>query len=131
MSAAWHITLKPSTLTEAQWAAVAGELHDRMLMESVFDALEAAKAVRSPSLTPVTSVDLLGEGRQARHNLRLASVWRWPTTKLTTCRTRLPAWDATERYQLYNARELRALSPQDFNADWMSTANSSRSRCSK
>ena len=34
--------VEASTLTEAQWAAVAAELHDRM-MESVFDALEAGE----------------------------------------------------------------------------------------
>ncbi|MCS5948871.1 hypothetical protein LNP05_24880 [Klebsiella pneumoniae subsp. pneumoniae] len=41
--------VEASTLTEAQWAAVAAELHDRM-MESVFDELEAGEeAVCSPS----------------------------------------------------------------------------------
>ncbi|VTO26375.1 phosphoribosylformylglycinamidine synthase [Klebsiella pneumoniae] len=65
--------VEASTLTEAQWAAVAAELHDRM-MESVFDALEAGeKLFAHHQPTPVTSVDLLGEGRQALidANLRL------------------------------------------------------------
>ncbi|MDQ6255300.1 phosphoribosylformylglycinamidine synthase [Klebsiella pneumoniae] len=65
--------VEASTLTEAQWAAVAAELHDRM-MESVFDELEAGeKLFAHHQPTPVTSVDLLGEGRQALidANLRL------------------------------------------------------------
>ncbi|MFO5568540.1 phosphoribosylformylglycinamidine synthase, partial [Klebsiella pneumoniae] len=65
--------VEASTLTEAQWAAVAAELHDRM-MESVFDELEAGeKLFAHHQPTPVTSVDLLREGRQALidANLRL------------------------------------------------------------
>ncbi len=53
--------VEASTLTEAQWTAVAAELHDRM-MESVFDALEAGETLFAHHQpTPVTSVDLLGE----------------------------------------------------------------------
>ncbi len=57
--------VEASTLTEAQWASVAAELHDRM-MESVFTAeADAARLFEHHQPAPVQSVDLLGEGRQA------------------------------------------------------------------
>ncbi|VFS81103.1 Phosphoribosylformylglycinamidine synthase [Raoultella terrigena] len=65
--------VEASTLSAEQWAVVADELHDRM-MESVFDALEeGAKLFAQHQPKPVTSVDLLGQGRQALidANLRL------------------------------------------------------------
>jgi phosphoribosylformylglycinamidine synthase len=49
--------VEASTLTEAQWAAVAAELHDRM-MESVFDALEAGEklfAHHQPTPVPAST----------------------------------------------------------------------------
>jgi len=65
--------VEASTLTDAQWAVVASELHDRM-MESVFASLDDAQQLFSHHQpAPVQSVDLLGEGRQALidANLRL------------------------------------------------------------
>ncbi|VTN10885.1 Phosphoribosylformylglycinamidine synthase [Raoultella terrigena] len=65
--------VEAGTLSAEQWAVVADELHDRM-MESVFDALEeGAKLFAQHQPKPVTSVDLLGQGRQALidANLRL------------------------------------------------------------
>lgn len=60
---AWYV--EASTLTEAQWASVAAELHDRM-METVFTAeADAAQLFEHNQPAPVQSVDLLGEGRQA------------------------------------------------------------------
>ncbi len=57
--------VEASTLTEAQWASVAAELHDRM-METVFTAeADAARLFEHHQPAPVQSVDLLGEGRQA------------------------------------------------------------------
>ena len=51
--------VEASTLSEAQWTAVAAELHDRM-MESVFDALEAGeKLFAHHQPTPVTSVSVV------------------------------------------------------------------------
>jgi len=61
------------TLTQAQWHEVAAALHDRM-MECVFSALqEAEKLFAHHQPTPVSSVDVLGQGRQALAdaNLRL------------------------------------------------------------
>ncbi|KAE8275001.1 phosphoribosylformylglycinamidine synthase, partial [Enterobacter sp. C6] len=65
--------VEASTLSEAQWQAVAAELHDRM-MESVFASLDDAQKLFSHHQpAPVQSVDLLGQGRQALidANLRL------------------------------------------------------------
>jgi phosphoribosylformylglycinamidine synthase len=65
--------VEASTLTEAQWASVAAELHDRM-METVFSAeADAALLFEHHQPAPVQSVDLLGAGRQALidANLRL------------------------------------------------------------
>jgi phosphoribosylformylglycinamidine synthase len=53
------------TLNEAQWSLVAAELHDRM-METVFAALQDAESLFAHHQpTPVSSVDMLGQGRQA------------------------------------------------------------------
>ncbi|WP_139550632.1 phosphoribosylformylglycinamidine synthase, partial [Escherichia coli] len=65
--------IEAGTLTNEQWQQVTAELHDRM-METVFFALDDAEqlfAHHQP--TPVTSIDLLGQGRQALidANLRL------------------------------------------------------------
>ncbi len=65
--------IEAGTLTNEQWQQVTAELHNRM-METVFFALDDAEqlfAHHQP--TPVTSVDLLGQGRQALidANLRL------------------------------------------------------------
>ncbi|MGQ7171359.1 hypothetical protein ACUOCP_35115, partial [Escherichia sp. R-CC3] len=60
--------IEAGTLTNEQWQQVTAELHDRM-METVFFALDDAEqlfAHHQP--TPVTSVDLLGQGRQALIN---------------------------------------------------------------
>ena len=68
---AWYV--EASTLTAEQWQMVADELHDRM-METVFSALnDAEKLFVHHQPAPVSSVDLLGEGRQALidANLRL------------------------------------------------------------
>ncbi|MCS2170805.1 phosphoribosylformylglycinamidine synthase [Scandinavium sp. TWS1a] len=57
--------VETSTLSDAQWRQVAAELHDRM-METVFGALQDAEnlfAHHQPA--PVSSVDMLGQGRQA------------------------------------------------------------------
>ena len=57
--------VEASTLSDAQWHRVAAELHDRM-METVFGALQDAENLfvhHQPA--PVSSVDLLGQGRQA------------------------------------------------------------------
>lgn len=57
--------VEASTLSDAQWSQVAAELHDRM-METVFGALQDAEnlfAHHQP--TPVSRVDMLGQGRQA------------------------------------------------------------------
>jgi len=57
--------VEASTLSDAQWSQVAAELHDRM-METVFGALQDAEnlfAHHQP--TPVSGVDMLGQGRQA------------------------------------------------------------------
>ena len=65
--------VEASSLNDEQWSQVAAELHDRM-MESVFGALEEGeKLFAHHQPTPVTSVDLLGLGRQALidANLRL------------------------------------------------------------
>ena len=65
--------VEASTLSDAQWQAVAAELHDRM-MESVFASLDDAhKLFSHHQPAPVQSVDLLGQGRQALidANLRL------------------------------------------------------------
>ncbi|MDU7153665.1 MAG: phosphoribosylformylglycinamidine synthase, partial [Enterobacter sp.] len=65
--------VEASTLSDAQWQAVAAELHDRM-MESVFASLDDAQKLFSHHQpAPVQSVDLLGQGRQALidANLRL------------------------------------------------------------
>lgn len=65
--------VEASTLTAEQWQMVADELHDRM-METVFSALnDAEKLFVHHQPAPVSSVDLLGEGRQALidANLRL------------------------------------------------------------
>lgn len=54
--------IEAGTLTNEQWQQVTAELHDRM-METVFFALDDAEqlfAHHQP--TPVTSVDLLGQG---------------------------------------------------------------------
>ncbi|MDX6020366.1 phosphoribosylformylglycinamidine synthase [Scandinavium sp. V105_16] len=57
--------VEASTLTDAQWSLVAAELHDRM-METVFGALpDAENLFAHHQPTPVASVDLLGQGRQA------------------------------------------------------------------
>ncbi|UMP84391.1 hypothetical protein MJ563_20550 [Klebsiella pneumoniae] len=57
---AYYVEAQPSR--PKRRAVVAAELHDRM-MESVFDALEAGeKLFAHHQPTPVTSVDLLGEG---------------------------------------------------------------------
>ena len=68
---AWYVVA--DSLNDAQWQALAGELHDRM-MESVFGSLDEAQqlfAHHSPA--PVQSVDLLGQGREAlmEANVRL------------------------------------------------------------
>lgn len=60
-------------MTAEQWRQVAAELHDRM-METVFSSLtDAEKLFIHHQPAPVSSVDLLGEGRQALidANLRL------------------------------------------------------------
>lgn len=65
--------VEASSLNDEQWSLVAAELHDRM-MESVFGTLEEGeKLFAHHQPTPVTSVDLLGLGRQALidANLRL------------------------------------------------------------
>jgi phosphoribosylformylglycinamidine synthase len=57
--------VEASTLSEAQWSELAAELHDRM-METVFAALQDAESLfahHQPA--PVSSVDMLGQGRQA------------------------------------------------------------------
>ncbi|WP_297207743.1 phosphoribosylformylglycinamidine synthase [uncultured Pluralibacter sp.] len=57
--------VEASTLSDAQWKQVADTLHDRM-MESVFSALESAESLfahHQPA--PVSSVDMLGQGRRA------------------------------------------------------------------
>ncbi|MCS2155928.1 phosphoribosylformylglycinamidine synthase [Scandinavium sp. H11S7] len=57
--------IEASTLSDAQWSQIAAELHDRM-METVFGALQDAEnlfAHHQPA--PVSSVDMLGQGRQA------------------------------------------------------------------
>ncbi|WNN47631.1 phosphoribosylformylglycinamidine synthase [Siccibacter colletis] len=68
---AWYVVA--DSLNDAQWQALASELHDRM-MESVFGSLDEAQqlfAHHSPA--PVQSVDLLGQGREAlmEANVRL------------------------------------------------------------
>ncbi|WP_029592927.1 phosphoribosylformylglycinamidine synthase [Siccibacter turicensis] len=68
---AWYV--EAETLTEAQWQAVAGELHDRM-MESVYrDLNDAEQLFAHHTPAPVQSVDLLGQGRDAlmQANVRL------------------------------------------------------------
>ncbi|WP_130099652.1 phosphoribosylformylglycinamidine synthase [Siccibacter turicensis] len=68
---AWYVEAEP--LTDAQWQAVAGELHDRM-MESVYrDLNDAEQLFAHHSPAPVQSVDLLGQGRDAlmQANVRL------------------------------------------------------------
>ncbi|MBB1201917.1 phosphoribosylformylglycinamidine synthase [Enterobacteriaceae bacterium 89] len=65
--------VEASTLTDAQWQAVAAELHDRM-METVFNELhDAERLFAHHQPAPVSSVDVLGQGRQALvdANLRL------------------------------------------------------------
>lgn len=57
--------VEASTLSDAQWKQVADTLHDRM-MESVFSTLESAESLfahHQPA--PVSSVDMLGQGRRA------------------------------------------------------------------
>ena len=57
--------VEAASLTDAQLNAVAAELHDRM-MESVFASLQdAEKLFAHHQPAPVSSVDLLGQGRQA------------------------------------------------------------------
>ncbi|WP_436876714.1 phosphoribosylformylglycinamidine synthase [Siccibacter turicensis] len=68
---AWYV--EADTLTDAQWQAVAGELHDRM-MESVYrDLNDAEQLFAHHTPAPVQSVDLLGQGRDAlmQANVRL------------------------------------------------------------
>ncbi len=109
--------VEASTLTEAQWAAVAAELHDRM-MESVFDELEAGeKLFAHHQPTPVTSVDLLGEGRQALidANLRLGlALADDEIDYLQDAFTRLGRNPNDIELYMFARGELRALSPQDF-----------------
>ncbi len=127
--------VEASTLTEAQWAAVAAELHDRM-MESVFDELEAGeKLFAHHQPTPVTSVDLLGEGRQALidANLRLGlALADDEIDYLQDAFTRLGT--QPERYRAVYVRPRRTQSTvatRFSTPTGSSTANSSRSRCSK
>ncbi|WP_426447912.1 phosphoribosylformylglycinamidine synthase [Siccibacter colletis] len=68
---AWYVVA--DSLNDAQWQALASELHDRM-MESVFGSLnEAQQLFAHHSPAPVQSVDLLGQGREAlmEANVRL------------------------------------------------------------
>ncbi|STW49150.1 phosphoribosylformylglycinamidine synthase [Klebsiella pneumoniae] len=126
--------VEASTLTEAQWAAVAAELHDRM-MESVFDALEAGeKLFAHHQPTPVTSVDLLGEGRQALIDANLRLGLALADDEIDYCRMRLPAWDATRTISscICSPRRTQSTVVTRFSTPTgSSTANSSRSRCSK
>ncbi|MCS5932768.1 hypothetical protein LNQ03_25590 [Klebsiella pneumoniae subsp. pneumoniae] len=96
---------------------MAAELHDRM-MESVFDALEAGeKLFAHHQPTPVTSVDLLGEGRQALidANLRLGlALADDEIDYLQDAFTRLGRNPNDIEAVHVRPGELRALSPQDF-----------------
>jgi phosphoribosylformylglycinamidine synthase len=57
--------VEASTLSESQWSELAIALHDRM-METVFAALQDAESLFAHHQpTPVSSVDMLGQGRQA------------------------------------------------------------------
>lgn len=108
--------VEASTLTEAQWAAVAAELHDRM-MESVFDELEAGeKLFAHHQPTPVTSVDLLGEGRQALIDANLRLGLALADDEIDYLQDAFTRTGRSERYRAVYVRpgELRALSPQDF-----------------
>ncbi len=70
--------VEASTLSDAQWQAVAAELHDRM-MESVFTSLDDAQKLFSHHQpAPVQSVDLLGQGRQALIDANLHRPQLWP-----------------------------------------------------
>ena len=125
--------VEASTLTEAQWAAVAAELHDRM-MESVFDELEAGeKLFAHHQPTPVTSVDLLGEGRQALidANLRLGlALADDEIDYLQDAFTRRRNPNDIELY-MFARRTQSTVATRFSTPTGSSTANSSRSRCSK
>ena len=126
--------VEASTLTEAQWAAVAAELHDRM-MESVFDALEAGeKLFAHHQPTPVTSVDLLGEGRQALidANLRLGlALADDEIDYLQDAFTRLGRNPNDIELYMFARRTQSTVATRFSTPTGSSTANSSRSRCSK
>ncbi len=126
--------VEASTLTEAQWAAVAAELHDRM-MESVFDELEAGeKLFAHHQPTPVTSVDLLGEGRQALidANLRLGlALADDEIDYLQDAFTRLDATRTISSCICSPRRTQSTVATRFSTPTGSSTANSSRSRCSK
>lgn len=65
--------IEAGTLTNEQWQQVTAELHDRMMETVFFDLDDAEQLFAHHQPTPVTSVDLLGQGRQALidANLRL------------------------------------------------------------
>lgn len=126
--------VEASTLTEAQWAAVAAELHDRM-MESVFDELEAGeKLFAHHQPTPVTSVDLLGEGRQALIDANLRLGLALADDEIDYLQDAFTRLTQPERYRscICSPRRTQSTVATRFSTPTgSSTANSSRSRCSK
>ena len=126
--------VEASTLTEAQWAAVAAELHDRM-MESVFDELEAGeKLFAHHQPTPVTSVDLLGEGRQALIDANLRLGLALADDEIDYLQDAFTRRDATRTISsciCSPGRTQSTVATRFSTPTGSSTANSSRSRCSK
>ncbi len=108
--------IEAGTLTNEQWQQVTAELHDRM-METVFFALDDAEqlfAHHQP--TPVTSVDLLGQGRQALIDANLRLAWLWRKMKLTICRMLSQSLVVTRTTSscICSLRQTITLPPQNF-----------------
>jgi phosphoribosylformylglycinamidine synthase len=105
------------------------------MMESVFDALEEGeKLFAHHQPTPVTSVDLLGQGRQALIDANLRLGLALAEDEIDYLQDAFPSWAATRttsncicsRRRTPSTAATRFLTPTGS-----LMANSSRSRCSK
>ncbi len=114
--------IEAGTLTNEQWQQVTAELHDRM-METVFFALDDAEqlfAHHQP--TPVTSVDLLGQGRQALidANLRLGlALAEDEIDYLQDAFTKLGRNPNDIELYMFAQANSEHCRPKIFNADWI------------
>ncbi len=104
------------------------------MMESVFDELEAGEKLFHHQPTPVTSVDLLGEGRQALidANLRLGlALADDEIDYLQDAFTRLGRNPNDIELYMFAQANSSTVATRFSTPAGSSTANSSRSRCSK